>query len=35
MIDFLYTTLGFIWFTGMLGTVIKLYISCLKGESNE
>lgn len=35
MIDFLYVTLGFIWFAGMFVTVIKLYISCLKEEKNE
>lgn len=35
MLDFLYITLGFIWFVGMVGTVAKLYISCLKGESDE
>nr|DAT86864.1 MAG TPA: hypothetical protein [Caudoviricetes sp.] len=35
MLDFLYTTLGFIWFVDMVGIVAKLYISCLKGESDE
>ena len=35
MLDFLYVTVGFIWFAGMLGTVISLYISCVKGEKNE
>lgn len=33
MLDFLYVTLGFIWFAGMLGTVVSLYISCLLGTS--
>lgn len=35
MLDFLYTVLGFIWFAGMVGTVVTLYISCVKGEKNE
>lgn len=35
MLDFLYVTLGFIWFAGMLGTVVALYISYMKGEKNE
>lgn len=35
MLDFLYTTLGFIWFAGMIGTVISLYTPCVKGEKDE
>lgn len=35
MLDFLYITLGFIWFAGMIGTVVTLYISCVKGNKNE
>ena len=35
MLDFLYITLDFIWFAGMVGTVVALYISCVKGESDE
>nr|DAJ55068.1 MAG TPA: hypothetical protein [Caudoviricetes sp.] len=35
MLDFLYITLVFIWFSGRVGTVVKLYISCMKGESDE
>ena len=35
MLDFLYTILGFIWFAGMVCTVVALYISCVKGEKNE
>lgn len=35
MLDFLYVALGFIWFSGMVGTVVALYISCLKGENDE
>lgn len=47
MLDFLYVSLGFICFAGMVGIVIALYISCLldtsikryisymKGEKNE
>lgn len=35
MLDFLYTILGFVWFAGMVGTVVALYISCMKGEKNE
>lgn len=35
MLDFLYNTLAFIWFAGMIGTVVALYASCVKGKSNE
>lgn len=33
MLDFLYIILGFIWFAGMVGTVVALYVSCLLGTS--
>ena len=35
MLDFLYVTLGFIWVAGMLSTVVRLYVSCLKEDKNE
>lgn len=34
MIDFIFTTLGFIWFVDMVITVATLYISCLKVKDN-
>lgn len=35
MLDFLYVALCFIWFAGMVCTVVALYTSCVKGEKNE